>query len=157
MNNSTPPQVKHILPHTAIAGTAALPMSNVGQGMLYRDTLAQLRAPLRCPLAFTQLRQQGFIGMNADATPRRTGRAPLPQRAARTGGRRKLDHPTWLEGHDHPTRTLQLPPLPVQMEGALGKIRPLMHRPRFAENGQLLTPLLYQRARQVRAVDVQFG
>jgi hypothetical protein len=40
MNNSTSPQVKHILPHAAIAGTAALPMSNVGQGMLYRDTLA---------------------------------------------------------------------------------------------------------------------
>src|SRR4029434_3063934 len=129
MNHSTPPQVKHILPHAAIAGTAALPMSNVGQGMLHRDALAQLRAPMRCPLAFTQLRQQGFIGMNADAPPRRTGRATLTQRAARTGGRRKLDCPTWLEGHDHPTRTLQFPTLPIHMEGALGKIRPWMHRP----------------------------
>jgi hypothetical protein len=44
MNNSTPPQVKHILPHTAIAGTAALPMSNGGQGMLDRDALTQLPA-----------------------------------------------------------------------------------------------------------------
>src|SRR5262249_25184105 len=101
MNNSTSPQVKHILPHAAIAGTPALPMSNVGQGMLYRAALAQLPAPLRCPFAFTQLRQQGFIGMNADAPPRRTGRATLTQRAARTGGRRKLDCPAGLEGHDH--------------------------------------------------------
>ena len=69
MNNSTSPQVKHILPHAAIAGTAALPMSNVAEARLHRDALAQLRAPMRCPLAFTQLRQQGFIGMNADAPP----------------------------------------------------------------------------------------
>src|SRR5215467_3370797 len=155
MNNSTSTQVKHILPHAAIAGTATLPMANMGQGMLDRNTLAQLRAPLRCPLAFPQLRQQGFIGMNADATPRRTGRATLPQCAARTGGRRKLDYPAWLEGHDYPTRTLQFPTLPIQMEGALGKIRPLLHRPRFAENGQRLTPLVHQWARQVRAGDVQ--
>src|SRR4029453_2851131 len=146
MNNSTSPQIKHILPHATIAGTAALPMSNMGQGMLNRDALAQLRAPLRCPLAFTQLRQQGFIGMNADAAPRRTGRTTLTQRAARTGGRRKLDCPAWLEGHETPPRTLQFPTLPIQMEGALGKIRPLMHRPRFAENGQRLPPLLHQRA-----------
>src|SRR5262245_14455328 len=127
MNNSAAPQVKHILPHAAIASTAALPMSNVGQGMLDRDTLAQFRAPLRCPLAFPQLRQQGFIGMNANATPRRTGRATLTQRAARTGGRWKLDCPAWLEGHDHFTRTFQFPALPIQMKGALGKIRSLMH------------------------------
>ena len=50
----------------------------------------------------------------------------LPQRAARTGGRWKLDCPAWLEGHDHSTRTLQLPTLPIQMQGALGKIRSLM-------------------------------
>src|SRR5215813_12052895 len=89
--------------------------------------------------------------------PRRTGRATLTQRAARTGGRWKLDCPAWLEGHDHSTRTLQFPALPIQMKGALGKIRSLMHWPRFAENGQRITPLLHQRARQVRAVEVPFG
>jgi hypothetical protein len=62
MNNSTSPQIKHILPHATIAGTAALPMSNMGQGMLDRNALAQLRAPLRCPLAFTQLHQKASSG-----------------------------------------------------------------------------------------------
>src|SRR5262249_49528730 len=136
---------------------AALPMANVGPGRLDRDTLAQLRAPWRCPLAFPQLRHQGFSGRHANATPRRTGRATLTQRAARTGGRWQLACPAWLAGHDHATRTLQCPALPSQMQGALGNRRSWMPWPRFAANGQRLTPLLPQRARQGRSVDVPCG
>jgi hypothetical protein len=64
VHDRTAPQIKHILPDSAVAGTAAVPMAHVRQGMFDGHTLAQLRPPLRRLLAFTQLLQQGFIGMN---------------------------------------------------------------------------------------------
>jgi hypothetical protein len=152
MNHSTSPQVKHLLPHTAIAGAAALPMSKVGPGMLDRATLAQLRAPWRGPLALAPRRPQGFIGMPTDATPPRTGRATLTQRAGRTGGGWKRDCPAWLAGPDSSPRTLPGSTLPSQMAGALGKIRPWRPWPCLADNGPRLTPVWHQRARQGRSV-----
>jgi hypothetical protein len=86
MHNCTAPQIKHILPDATVAGATALPAPHMCQGMFHGYALAQLRPPLRRALAFTQLLQQGFIGMNADAAAGGAGGTASPQRTAGTRG-----------------------------------------------------------------------
>src|SRR5262249_20657983 len=144
MHDSTPTQIKDIFPDPAVAGAAALPTSNLCQGMFHGYALAQLRPPLRRALAFAQLLQQGFIVMHADAATRRAGGAALPQRTACARGGWKLHHLPGGKGHDLATRTPQFVALPVELESTFGKIRSLTHGPRLAEHGQRLAPLLHQ-------------
>jgi hypothetical protein len=66
MHDRTSSQIKHILADATVAGAATLPMAHVRQGMFDGHALPQLRTSLRCLLAFAQLLQQGFIGMNTD-------------------------------------------------------------------------------------------
>src|SRR5499427_2949589 len=138
MHDSTSPQIKHILPDPTVAGAVALPTSHVRQGMFDGHALPQLGTPLRRLLAFPQLLQQGFIGMNADTPARSAGSTPRSQRTPRTRGRGKLHAATGLKGHGDAARTLQLASLPIQLERTFGKIRPLVYRPGLAENGQCL-------------------
>src|SRR6476660_2163106 len=135
MHDSTPPQIKHMLAHPPVAGASALPASDVRQGVFHGYPLAQLRTPLRRLLAFAQLLQQGFIGMNGDTTARDAGCAALPQGTARTCGRWKLHDLPRHKGHDLAARTLQCVSLPIPLEGTFRKIRPLLHWPGLAENG----------------------
>src|SRR5262245_59895653 len=107
MNDSAPSQIKHILAYATVAGASALPVPDVRQGMFHRHALAQLRASWGRLLAFTQLLQQGFIGVNADAATRRTRGTARPQRTLGTGGSGKLHHATGLKRHDLSTRTVQ--------------------------------------------------
>src|SRR4029450_762657 len=86
MHDSTPTEIKDIFPDPAVAGAAALPAPNMCQSMFHGHALAQLRTPLRRALAFAQLLQQGFIGMNADAAASGAGGAALPHGTPRTGG-----------------------------------------------------------------------
>jgi hypothetical protein len=67
MHDSTSTQIKNILPDATVAGAMALPIFHVRQGMCDADTLPQLCTSLRRLLAFPQLLQHGFIGMDADA------------------------------------------------------------------------------------------
>src|SRR5215475_3693532 len=135
MHNRTSTQIKDVFPDPAVAGAAALPVPNMRQGMFHGHALAQLRSPLRRALAFAQLLQQGFIGMNADAAAGGAGGAALAQRTAHTRSGWKLDHLPGRKGHDLATWTPQFGVLPIQLERAFGIIRPLTHRPRLAENG----------------------
>src|SRR5262249_20655226 len=137
MNDGTASQIKHIFPHSPIAGASTLPAPHMGQGVFHGDALAQLRAPLGGLLAVAQLLQQGFIGMNADAAARRARGTTRPQRTVRTGSRGKLDHSAGLKRHRLSARTTQFMPFPIQMEGTFGEIWPLPDWPGFTENGQL--------------------
>jgi hypothetical protein len=154
MHDSTSPQIKDILPDSTVAGAAALPPSNVRQGMFDGHALPQLRPPLRRLLAFPQLLQQGFIGMNTDATTRRARGAALPQRTAPTRRRRELNHTPDGKGDGLSAWAPQFVALPIQLERTFRKIRPLMHRPRLAKNGQRLAPLLHQLTGQIGSVNI---
>src|SRR5215510_15528714 len=154
MHNRTSTQIKDVFPDPAVAGAAALPGPNMRQGMFYGHALAQLRSPLRRALAFAQLLQPGFIGMNADAAAGGAGGAALAQRTACTRGGWKLHHLPWRKGHTLATRTPQFVALPIQLEGRFGKIRSLTHRPRLAENGQARRTLLHQRTGQLGPVNM---
>src|SRR5512145_3293266 len=107
MHDSTSPQIKHILPDPTIASAVALPPSHLRQGMFDGHALPQLGTPLRRLLAFPQLLQQGFIGMQADTPARSAGRTPWPQCTPRTCGRGKLHAATGLKGPRDAARTLQ--------------------------------------------------
>src|SRR4029453_2427224 len=157
MHDSTPTEIKDIFPDPAVAGAAALPAPNMCQSMFHGHALAQLRTPLRRALAFAQLLQQGFIGMNADAAASGAGGAALPQRTARTGGGWKLPRLPGCKGHNPAPRTPQFVALPIELEGSFGKIRPLTPGPRLAENGQCLAPLLHQLTGQIGPVNMQFS
>src|SRR4029453_11123505 len=133
MDDCTASQLKHVLPHPPVAGASALPATNMGQGVFHRDALAQLGAPLGGLLVFAQLLPQGFIGMNADATARRTRGTTRPQRTMRTGVRGKLDHPTGLKRHRLSARTAPFVPFPVPLQGTFRKIWPWSYWPGFTE------------------------
>ncbi len=60
-------QVEQVLAGAAVAGAAALPLPDVGEGVLDGDAFAQLRAPLRGLLALAQLGQQRLVGVDGDA------------------------------------------------------------------------------------------
>ncbi len=147
MHDGTSSQIKHILPHPPVAGTAALPVPNMGQSVFHGDALAQLRTSLGGLLAFAQLLQQGFIGMNADAAARRTRGTTRPQRTGGTGGRGKLHYSPRLKRHRLAARTAQFVPFPIQLEGRFGEIQDGPYWPRFAENGQGIVALLDQSTR----------
>src|SRR4030095_1214886 len=104
MHDSTPTEIKDIFPDPAVAGAAALPAPNMCQSMFHGHALAQLRTPLRRALAFAQLLQQGFIGMNADTAARGAGGTAIPQRTTGTRGGGELDDLSWCKGHDRATR-----------------------------------------------------
>src|SRR4029434_3278675 len=156
MRDRTSPQIKHILSDAPVAGAAPLPTSYMRQGMFDGHALPQLRTPLRRLLAFPQLLQQSFVGINTDAAARRTRGTALPQRTTGTGRRWKRHDPTGLKGHRLSAWTPQGVPCPIQLEGTFGKIRSLPHRPGLAENRQLLGPLVHQRTGQIGSVNMQF-
>src|SRR5215475_13715734 len=156
MHDSTPTQIKDIFPDPTVAGAATLPAPHMGQGMFHGYALTQLCPPLRRALAFTQLLPQGFIGMNADTAARGASGTAVPQRTAGTRGGGELDDLSWGKGHALATRTPQGVALPIELEGSFGKIRPLPHGPRLAENGPRLAPLLPQLTGQIGPVNRQF-
>ena len=78
-------QIEQVLAGAAVAGAAALPVPDVGEGVLDLDAFAQFRAPVRGLLALAQLGEQGLVGMDGDAAPVAAGGAALPQRAGRAG------------------------------------------------------------------------
>jgi hypothetical protein len=78
-------QVEQVLAGAQVAGAAALPVPDVGQGVLDSDAFAQFRASFRSVLALAQLGEQRLVGMDGDAAPVAAGRAAVPQRAGRAG------------------------------------------------------------------------
>src|SRR5262245_3874426 len=149
MNGCTSSQIKHILSRPPVAGTSALPVSDMGQGVFDCDALAQLCTSLGSLLPFAQLLQEGFLGMKADAAARRTRGTTRPQRTVGTGGRGKLHHPTRRKRHRLAARTAQFVPFPIQLEGTFGEIVTGPYWPRFTENGQVIMALLDQGTGQI--------
>ena len=78
-------EVEQVLTGAEVAGAAALPVPDVGEGVLDGDAFAQLRAALRGLLALAQLGQQRLVGVDGDAAPAGAGGAALPQRAGGAG------------------------------------------------------------------------
>ena len=71
-------QVEQVLAGAPVAGAAALPVPDVGEGMLDLDAFAQLGAPGRGVLAAAQFSQQGLVGVDGYAAPVAAGGAALP-------------------------------------------------------------------------------
>jgi hypothetical protein len=61
-------QVEQVLAGAEVAGAPALPVSDVGQGVLDLDAFAQLGASFRGVLALAQFGQQRFVGVDGHAT-----------------------------------------------------------------------------------------
>ena len=60
-------QAEQVLAGAPVAGAAALPVPDVGQGVLDGDAFAEFRASLRGVLPLAQLGQQRLAGMDGDA------------------------------------------------------------------------------------------
>jgi len=69
MDHGDPAQVKQVLAGAQVAGPAALPMSDVGEGVLDCNAFTQLGASVRGVLAAAQLGQQRLVGMDGYAAP----------------------------------------------------------------------------------------
>ena len=78
-------EVEEVLAGSAVAGAAALPVADVGEGVLDRDAFAELRPPGRGLLALAQVCEQRFVGVDGYAAPVAAGGAACPQRAGRAG------------------------------------------------------------------------
>src|SRR5271165_908184 len=115
------PQVEQVLAGPAVAGAAALPVPDVGEGVLDGDAFAQFRAPLSGLLALAQLGQQRLVGMDGDAAPVAAGGAAGPQRAGRAGVLREAHGLAGPERHSYPGRAGQLPGAEVEGELVLGE------------------------------------
>jgi hypothetical protein len=105
----------------AAAGAAALPVPDVGEGVLDGDPFAQFRPPLRGLLALAQLGQQRLIGVDGDAAPVAAGGAAGPQRAGGAGVLWEPHGLAGLERHGHPGGAGQLPSAEVEGELVLGE------------------------------------
>jgi hypothetical protein len=128
-----------------VAGAAALPPSNVCQGMGDGHALPPLRPPLRGLLACAPLLHQGVIGRPTDAAPRSACRAACPQQTAPTRGCRKVSNLSGRTGQACAARTRPGLALPIALERLCGTIRALAYRPRLTENGHGLGALWPQR------------
>jgi hypothetical protein len=84
-DDGDPAKVEEVLAGAAVAGAAALPVADVGEGVLDRDALAELRAPSWGLLALAQLGEQRLVGVDNDAAPVAAGGAAFPQRAGGAG------------------------------------------------------------------------
>jgi hypothetical protein len=118
-------QVEEVLAPPPVAGTRALPVAHVRQGMLHLHPLAQPRAAGRGLLALAQLDQQALVGMHGDAAPARAGGAARTEWAGGADGGGEVDGAPRREGQLDLLRTAQHLALPVQQEGRLGKREPL--------------------------------
>ena len=85
VDHGDPAEVEQVLASAAVAGAAALPVPDVGEGVFDRDAFAELRASVRGVLAAAQLGQQCFVGVDGYATAVAAGGAPRPQRARGAG------------------------------------------------------------------------
>jgi len=79
VNHGDAAQVEQVLAGAQVAGAAALPVPDVGQGVLDGDAFAQLRPPMWGLLALAQLGQQRLVGVDGDRAPGRAGRAAGPR------------------------------------------------------------------------------
>jgi hypothetical protein len=63
-------KVEQVLALAQVAGAAALPVADLGQGVLDRDAFAQPGPPLRGELALAELGQQPLVGVVWTLRPR---------------------------------------------------------------------------------------
>jgi hypothetical protein len=84
-------QVEQVLALTKVAGTIALPVADVGQGVLDRDPLAELGPPQGGELAGAELSQQVLVGVDLDAAASGAGGAPGLEWAGGAGLGGELD------------------------------------------------------------------
>jgi len=61
MDDGTAAEIEQVLAGPTVARPTPLPVAHVGQSMLHRHPLPQLRAPGRALLARPQLSEQPFI------------------------------------------------------------------------------------------------
>src|SRR5579884_3292890 len=151
-----PAQIEEILGLATVAGTLALPMADVRQGVLDLDPLAQLGSPQRRQLTLAQLRQELRVGMDRDAAalPLAAGTA-LAERAGGAGLGWKVNYSTDLERHRDLVGTRDRLLLPVESEGGLRELPAVTHRPGLAVDRSLGQPIPNERARQVGSIDVK--
>ena len=145
IDDTGPPQVEEVLALAAVARPVALPGADVRQVMFHLHALAQRGAARRCLLALPQLSQEVFVGVDAHAAPVWAVGTLRAQGANGTGLGGELHHPPGHKGHLDLAGALDQPACPIQVEGRLSEVRPLAHRPRFAEDGQLRTTLPIRR------------
>src|SRR5438552_12602113 len=91
-------EVEEVLGFTAVAGAAALPTADVGQGVLDRDAFAELGAAGGALLALAQLAEERFVGMDGDAPAPGAGGAAVPLGAGGAGLGREVAHAARPEG-----------------------------------------------------------
>ena len=118
-------QVEQVLAGAAVAGTAALPMPDVGEGVLDLGAFAESGAPGRGGLAFAELGQQRFVGVDGNAAPAAAGGAALAQRAGRAGAFREV----------HGLAGLAFPPSRKVRDRATGSLVPVSSLGLVAEAG----------------------
>ena len=155
MHDSTSPQIKHVLPDAPVAGAAALPPSNVCQGMLDGHPLPQLGPPLRRLWRSRNSCNKASSGWMLTLRPE----ALVVQRS------RNTQPAQWPRETDHSTgsKACATPP------GQRNFVAPNPTGRQFWENTGLVVParpcrrwpgrraLLHQRTGQIGPVDVQFA
>ena len=99
VDNGTPTQIKEVFAESSITRPPSLPPSNMGKSMLHCHSFTKLSASLRGLLTLAQLDEQGFIGVNTDATPFRAGRALGFQRTLGADVFWKMNNSTGHKGH----------------------------------------------------------
>ena len=156
VDDSAATQIEEILAHTPIAGALALPSTDMGEGVFHSDSFTQPGATLRRLLTLSQLDEQSFVRMNADAASFGNGGALRSQRTLRAGFFGKVNHTAKHKGHLLACWTSDRLPLPIQGKPLLGKVLPFANRPSFAIDLQLIPPLPHQMATQIGPVDVEF-
>lgn len=77
MDDGDAAQVEQVLALAEVAGAVTLPVPQMRQTVFDRHSLAQLGPARWRRLPRAELHQQLFVGMNADAAPRRTRRAAV--------------------------------------------------------------------------------
>src|SRR5262245_59331529 len=124
-----------------VAGTAAWPGSDLGQGVFPCDALAPLRTSLGRRRAFAPLLQQSCSGLQAAAAARRTRGPTRPQRTGGPGGRGTRPHPPRLKRPRRAARPAPYGPFPSPLAGPLGARATGPSWPRLTANGQGLMAL----------------
>src|SRR5690349_3905470 len=81
MHDGAAAEVEEVLAGASVAGAGALPAADMGEGVLDRRPLPQLRPALACELPMAELVEEALVGVDVDAAAVRAGGAALPQRA----------------------------------------------------------------------------
>ena len=74
VDHRDPAQVEQVLAGAQVAGAAALPVADVGEGVLDGDAFAQLGAQIGGLLVLAQLGQQRLVGVDGGAAGGAAGR-----------------------------------------------------------------------------------